>query len=303
LAAKLNKYLIDLTYEAALKSFWRHAALKKFLLSVGVTNNIEQTSDVTKRELLDCVFFNLQKTDKGKGIIFQMALALSEYLTFPDLRGFEGSESKTKDAQQAVQELKSYLDKQNDEIASERKRQATKDERRLEKANIQRAQTDKTNLQERLDAMFSKVGTQQGGYEFEEWFYELLSFCEEIKYKKPYKTDGRQIDGSLTYEGTTYLVELKFTKEQSGVDVVDSLKAKVDKMADNTMGIIVSINGYSKVAISDASGRKTTLMLMDARHLYYFFTGAMKFGDIIARIRCHASQTGKAYLDVNDFNN
>ncbi|MNJ61040.1 hypothetical protein D3C77_568090 [compost metagenome] len=148
--------------------------------------------------------------------------------------------------------------------------------------------------------MHPNVGTQEGGYAFEDWFYQLLDYCE-IPNRRPYKTDGRQIDGSLTHEGTTYLVELKFTKDQSGATDIDSLKAKVNKMADNTMGIMISISGYSNVAISEASGSKTTLIIMDASHLYLFLSGSMAFGEIISRVRRHASQTGEAYLPTSKF--
>lgn len=43
---------------------------------------------------------------------------------------------------------------------------------------------------------------------------------------------GRQIDGSLTLDGTTYLVELKFTASQANATDIDSLRSKVDDKAD-----------------------------------------------------------------------
>lgn len=177
----------------------------------------------------------------------------------------------------------------------------TTERARKQREKIQRSLTDKTKLQQNLDSLHIKVGTQEGGYEFEKWFYELLDYSE-IQNRKPYKSEGRQIDGSLTLEGTTYLVELKFTRDQSDATDIDSLKAKINKMADNTMGVMFSISGYSSVAINDASGSKTTLMLFDASHLYLFLSGAMKFEDIITRVRRHASQTGEAYLPVAKFN-
>jgi hypothetical protein len=67
------------------------------------------------------------------------------------------------------------------------------------------------------------------------------------------------------------------------------------------MGIMVSISGYSSTAISDASGSKTTLIILDASHLYLFLSGAMSFTDIISRVRRHVSQTGEAYLPANKF--
>lgn len=67
------------------------------------------------------------------------------------------------------------------------------------------------------------------------------------------------------------------------------------------MGIMVSISGYSSVALAQASGRKTTLLLLEARHIFLFLAGTLSFGDVIARVRRHASQTGEAYLPVSEF--
>jgi hypothetical protein len=302
LAAKITPRLIELTYEAALKSYWRRNALGSFLRSSHITEFFVSSwaNDESKRELLDRLFPKLQATDKGKALIFQMARSLSEQTTFPDLRNWEDSDTKIQSAHKAVTELKHYLKKQDSEVKDEREKKKFKEDARKEREKNQRARTDKTKLQSNLEVLLPKIGTQKAGYEFEGWFYDLLDFSE-IQNRKPYKTNGRQIDGSLTIEGTTYLVELKFTKDQSSAPDVDSLKAKVNKMADNTMGIMVSMSGYSSVAINDASGNKSTLIILDASHLYLFLSGVMNFKDIITRVRRHASQTGDAYLPTSKF--
>jgi hypothetical protein len=229
-----------------------------------------------------------------------MAKSLSEQTAFPDLRNWEDSDQKIKEAHKAVSDLKSYIKSLEEKVISEKEKLAAKAKSQAEKINIQRALTDKSKLQQSLDLLFPAVGTQKGGYDFEKWFYLLLDF-NEIDNRKPYKVDGRQIDGSLTLEGTTYLVELKFTKNQSSAEDIDTIKAKINKMADNTMGVMVSISGYSSVAVNDASGSKTTLLLLDFQHLYLHLTTNANFKDIISRVRRHASQTGEAYLPVNKF--
>lgn len=299
---KITPRLIDLTYESALKAYWRKEALRKFLRASHISESFLSSwnEDESKRAFLDRVFQNLQKSDNGKSVIIRMARSLSEQTTFPDLNGWEDSKQKLADATSAVQELRSYLLIQDQEIESEKEREQARREGQQRHQKIQRALTDRTKLQQRLDAMHSAVGTQSGGYEFQEWFYDVIDFCE-LQNRRPYTSDGRQIDGSITHEGTTYLVELKFTATQSGASDIDSLRSKVDDKADNTMGIVVSISGYSSVAINQASGRKTTLLLFDAAHLYHFLSGVMSFGDIISRVRRHASQTGEAYLPPKDF--
>ncbi|RYE40113.1 MAG: hypothetical protein EOP24_42070 [Hyphomicrobiales bacterium] len=225
---------------------------------------------------------------------------MSELSSFPDLRDWEDSAEKIAAATKAVAELKAYLRSQDEEIRSEREREEAKERARAERTRVQRSLTDKVKLQQRLDALHPSVGTQQGGYDFQDWFYDLLDFCE-IQNRRPYVTGGRQIDGSLTLDGTTYLVELKFTGTQSGSTDIDSLRAKVEDKADNTMGIMVSISGYSSVATAQASGRKTALLLLDAMHLYLFLSGTLSFADIISRVRRHASQTGESYLAASQF--
>jgi hypothetical protein len=302
MAAKITPRFIELTYEAALKSFWRKGALRKFLGGTNVPDTFIATwaGDESKREFLDRVFQKLQATDLGRAVIFEMASALSEQTSFPDLRNWEDSDQKIADARKAVVELNACLRAQDEEVRSEREREVAKMRARDERQRIQRGLTDKQKLQDRLNALHPAVGTQQGGYDFQDWFYDLLDFCE-IQNRRPYVSAGRQIDGSLTLDGTTYLVELKFTSGQADATDVDSLRSKVDDKADNTMGILVSISGYSSVAIKQASGRKTALLLLDAMHLYMFLAGSLSFQDVVLRVRRHASQTGEAYLPSSGF--
>lgn len=302
MAAKITPRLIELTYEAVLKSFWRKEALRKFLRASHVAEGFVATwaSDESKRDFLDRAFQKLQASDRGKAVIFEIARSLSEQTTFPDLRNWEDSAQKIVDATKAVSELKAYLKAQDENIRNDKEREEAKAKARDDRQKIQRSQTDKSKLQQRLDALHSAVGTQKGGYDFQDWFYDLLDFSE-IQNRRPYVNAGRQIDGSITFDGTTYLVELKFTGSQAGATDIDSLRSKVDDKADNTMGIMVSISGYSSVAITQASGRKMTLLLFDAMHIYMFLSGTLSFRDIISRVRRHASQTGEAHLAADIF--
>jgi hypothetical protein len=302
MATRITPHLIQLTYEAALRSFWRKEALRKFVRECHVSSNFVATwaPNESKREFLDRLFENLQKSDRGKAVILQMAVFLADQTSFPDLRNWEDSALKIAEATKAIKDLKAYLQKQEEAIESEREREQIKARARDERLKFQRAQTDKAKLDERLVMLHTAVGTTQGGYDFQDWFFDLVDFCEIVN-RRPYWSHGRQIDGSLNVEGTTYLVELKFTSTQADAIDIDSFKAKIESKADNTMGIMVSISGYSSVAINEASGKKTPLLLLDAPHIYLFLTGSLGLSEIITRVRRHAAQTGEAYLPVDKF--
>lgn len=302
MAIKITPHLVQLAYEAALKSFWRKESLRKFLRQSHVAESHLATlsPDESKRDFLDRTFAALQRSEKGKAVIGQMAIFLAEQTTFPDLRNWEDSAAKIQDASKAVAELKALIARQTEEVRSEREREAVKAKAREERAVVQQQRTSLSELMQRLNDLAPQMGTAPGGYAFQDWFYDLLAFTE-IEHRRPYNTGGRQIDGSITVDGTTYLIELKFTADQAGGPDMDVFRSKVESKADNTMGLFVSMAGYSSVAVKEASGKKSTLLLLDASHMYLVLTGGMQCIDVVRRVRRHASQTGESFLPVAAF--
>jgi hypothetical protein len=185
-------------------------------------------------------------------------------------------------------------------LQSEEEKLKSKQEFLKRQQEATRSQQTLQKLSDRLNKLATELGSQEAGYKFQDWFYNLLDFSE-ITNRKPYVSKGRQIDGSLTVSGTTYLIELKFTTEQASATEIDSFHKKVTTKADNTMGIMVSISGYSSVARQEASGDRTPLLLLDSAHIYLALGGVMGLADVIDRVRRHASQTGEAYLSVSEF--
>ena len=299
---RLTPYYVELIYDACLKSFWRRKALTKFLRQCNIAESFLATwaPGESKRDILDLLFEKLPRTDKGRTGLVKMAKYLMDQRTFPDLQNWEDSEQKIKDAHDAVSRLRIYHSRQEDEIQTEENRLKSQTAFREHQQEINRSQQTLKKLNERLNDLGQSLGTQKAGYDFQDWFYDLLDFSE-ITNRKPYTHAGRQIDGSLTLSGTTYLVELKFTGDQAGATDIDTFYKKVTTKADNTMGVMVSISGYSSVAAKEASGEKTPLLLLDHAHLYLVLGGIMGLSDVIERIRRHASQTGEAYLSANNF--
>jgi hypothetical protein len=299
---KLTPYYVNLVYDACLKSFWRKRALSKFLRQCGVADTFINGWDPqeSKREFLDRLFAELPKSDRGRSGLLRMAAFLMDQESFPDLQGWEDSAQKIKAAHDAGSKLRIHHSKQQDELQSGEEKLKAKQEFAKRQQEVTRSQQTLQELNDRLTELSSKLGSQEAGYKFQGWFYDLLDFSE-IPNRKPYVHNGRQIDGSLTISGTTYLVELKFTAEQASAPDIDTFYKKVTSKADNTMGIMVSISGYSSVAREEASGNKTPLLLLEHGHIYLVLGGMMGLADVIERIRRHASQTGEAYLSVSDF--
>jgi hypothetical protein len=299
---RLTPYYVELVYDACLKSFWRKKALAKFLRQCGISERFlaSWAPGESKRDLLDRLFEKLPRSDKERPALVRIAKYLMDQRTFPDLQNWEDSEQKIKDAHDAVSRLQIYHSRQEEKLQSEEDKEKAQAAFRKRQAQATRSQQSLQKLNDRLNELGHRLGTQKAGYDFQDLFYDLLDFSE-ITNRKPYTHAGRQIDGSLTLSGTTYLVELKFTTDQASATDIDTFYKKVTTKADNTMGVMVSISGYSSVAIEEASGEKTPLLLFDHEHLYMVLGGIMGLSDVIDRVRRHASQTGEAYLPAKQF--
>lgn len=299
---KLAGSFVNLVHEAAARSFHRRKALARFLRQAGVSEKFLAgwTPDESKRDLLDRLFAALPTQALGDDLVLRMARDLAAQTAFPDLHGWENSAMMLQSAGTAVKALKIALEQIDDQVLSEKERKAARERFAAFQEELARSRDSLESLDRRLKELATRLGSQEAGYAFQDWFYDLMDFSE-VQNRRPYVTDGRQIDGSITVAGTTYLVETKFTKEQATGPDIDVFFKKVTDKADNTMGVMVSISGYSGPAVDGASVRQTPLLLMDHRHLYLALGGTMSFGEIVERVRRHASQTGEALLPPERF--
>jgi hypothetical protein len=296
-------HYLELVADAALKSYWRKRALRLFLRRCGVSESFlgSWQSDESKRDFLYRLFPKLEDAgENGLRLVHRMADSLIQQASFPDLAGWEDSAQKIAEATAAIAALRSYREGQQAENISEKERAAARSRAAAIAAEIRARADDLTKLEAELAEIAKGLGTKEAGYAFQDWFYRLADFFE-VENRKPYVTGGRQIDGSITIEGTTYLVELKFTREQSDSPDIDSFYKKVSGKADNTMGVMFSISGYSSVAAKEASGPKGLLLLFDHAHIYMLLHGVCSLQELVGRVRRHASQTGEAFLEVRHF--
>lgn len=301
MADRLPPHFVQLVWEATHKSFWRRQSLWAFLRRSGIKDSFLATwhEDETKRDFLNRLFPFLETTDRGRRAISRIADSLLEQKSFLDLEGWDNSSKLKSDAQRAIGALRLYMTKKREDAASKREQEHTRKRAAEIREQQIRQQHDLSKLSDRLNALASELGTSQAGYAFQDWFYDLVEYFE-LQHRRPYVTKGRQIDGSITHGDTTYLVELKFTSDPAGGPDADTFRRKVESKADNTMGIMVSMSGFTGPAKEAASGERSPLLLLGYQHLYAVLGGVLTLGEAIARVRRYASQTGKAFFELDE---
>lgn len=303
---KLPHYFIVLTQDTCLHAFWRKDSLRTFLAQNGIKQNFLSTwgQDETKANFLRRLFMKLveDKSLMGHKAIFMISASLVEMKSFPDLHGWQDSDEKISKAYRAVEKLKLEYERICDELRNAEFKKEKQQQAREEREKMQYSCQTLEKFQTQLVELMKSIGNQQAGYDFEKWFYEFAIF-HDISSSPPYKDkNGRQIDGSITIDGTTFLVETKFTRNPLGAPDIDIFESKVRRKADNTMGLMISINGFTTEAIKAASCDRTLLILMDGGWFFnVIFMQKMNLKEAIQNILIHASRTGNSYLPINNY--
>jgi hypothetical protein len=300
---RLSPSFVELTLDALMKAFWYKTSLRLFLQQHSVKDSVlaQWHAEQSKRDFIAWLWPQLLKTDRGHEAILEMARSLAEMQHFPDLERKEDTKIRIPEAKQAIARLEEQVVKINETLqetaeAAERRRTAQQ-----EMAKRLALQQSLVKLQQQLTDLTPQLGIQDGGYAFERWFYDLAVYFE-LEARPGYKADGRQIDGAITIEGTTFLLETKFTKEPIGSPDIDTFMAKIESKADNTMGLFVSICGFNDGAKKAASKQRTPMLLLDHSHIFsLILRGTMKLPEVVSRIKRHASQTGSSYLGAAEF--
>lgn len=299
----LSPVFVELTQDALLKAIWFKSSLRLFLDQHKISEPAlaQWQADQSKRDFIEWLWSRLVKTKEGQNAILAMARTLAEMKHFPDLERKEDTKERIPAAVEAVNRLKKAVADINETLRetklSEARRKAAVEDISKRKA----AQQSLERLHAALNTLVAKIGTQEGGYEFERWIYELAIFFE-LDARPGYKATGRQIDGAITIDSTTYLIEAKLMNEPVGSPEIDIFMAKIESKADNTMGLFISLSGFNDGAKQTASKQRTPMLLLDSGHIFnLIMRGVMTLPQVVSRIKRHAHQTGSSFLGAADF--
>jgi hypothetical protein len=88
---------------------------------------------------------------------------------------------------------------------------------------------------------------KQRGFLLEDLLERIFSLYEIPTQKSFGRNEGgEQIDGAFKLEGWYYLVECKWTQKLTDIRQLDSLYGKISRSGKQTLGLFLSINGWSK---------------------------------------------------------
>lgn len=298
MAKRLAPAAIPALKEALCAVYWYKADLRSFLQQCLSNPAILATLnwDSYKRQVVsDLVDYLVRDQDKYLGDLTRLCNAVCDLSTFQHLEQLEGGAQKAERARAAIAQLKGLVTphqearKEADDLAERQRRAAEK--LRTNAAVRQKLE----DIKARYMALVVSSNVQGRGFELERVMYDLFELFD-LDPKASFRNTGEQIDGAFSFDGTDYLFEAKWQQELVNAAALDSFASKVRRKLENTLGVFLSINGYSQDGIAAHSAGGAVIILMDGADLMAVLEERIDFVSLLLRKKRHASQTGSIYL-------
>jgi Holliday junction resolvase-like predicted endonuclease len=140
---------------------------------------------------------------------------------------------------------------------------------------------------------------QTRGTELNNLIAEMLD-CYGIQANASVRGYG-EIDVTFTVEGIRFVLEAKWEKEKADTGKLSKLRTRVQQRLIATVGMFVSMAGYTQEAIDDVktSGR-LEMLLIDRRHLEAMISGIVPPAELFHLLVDKASYEGRPYYSLED---
>jgi len=284
--------------EALCSVYWYKSDLHGFL-SLCLTNPAILNSfnwENYKRQIAsDVIDFLVANPGSHLGDLTKICYELCKLTDFSHLKPLDDGPAKVEKARGAVNQLKQLVEphqeikreqdeiKKRQETAAQKLRQNTAVRQKLE------------SIKNKYMALISSNDPQARGFELERIMYELFELFD-LDPKASFKNRGEQLDGAFTLEGTEYLFEAKWQKELVNKAALVAFTDKVRTKLENTLGIFLSINGFSQDGVTAHQAGGAAIILMDGGDLMAVFEERIDFVSLLLKKKRHAAQTGSIYL-------
>lgn len=284
--------------EALTHIYWYKNDLKSFLtksLPKNILLGYLDFDNSTKREIASIVVDRLFELNKHEELL-QLAKYVCELNSFEHLKHLENAETKIINAKNSINQLRiimaQYQENEQEKIIKDKKR----------KENQEKIMSFK-NYQEQLNLlkddffqlMSKNLTAQQKGFKLEKIMNELFSL-NDLDPKSSFKVIGEQIDGAFTLDNTEFLFEAKWVSNPINKAELAVFKDKVKTKLENTLGLFLSINGFSEDGLIAFQAQDKVVILMDGSDLMAILEDRISFPKLINRKKQIASREGKIFV-------
>jgi hypothetical protein len=297
---RLSPTAIQALQEALSHIYWYKQDLKRFLVAglAGTTLVNRVNWDNPKRQIVsDLMEILCADQDCYLGELRFLLKEVSEFRDFSHLERLEDGKRKAAEARESVRKLQELV-QVHDKVVSEQKEAAERRREEAVKLDVRKAMlTGLDELRRHYIALVMESNAQKRGYELEKLMYDLFRLFD-LDPKASFRITGEQIDGAFTLQAMDYLFEGKWSGLVSAKEM-DAFGSKVQRKLDNTLGLMLSVDGFQSDGVEAHSKQRPVLLLMTGSDLMAVLDGRIDFVDLLVRKRRHASQTGRILIEFS----
>ncbi|NIF04825.1 hypothetical protein F3J23_05160 [Chryseobacterium sp. Tr-659] len=292
---KISPQQIIAVKEALSVIYWKKEDLQQFIKLSLDNRTIVATINwnLTKREIVkELINRMVSRLDIYENDLINLVFAVIDFNDFGNLSYWDEDGSKTKKAKEAVNSLrnstKGYT--QTNKEQEEAKARRIKAEQSVKKALS--LEEELSQLKNEFYEIAINKNFNQRGFQLEKFLYKLF-LLYDLEPKGSFKINGEQIDGAFTFQNTDYLLEAKWAKEVNRSDLA-TFCYKVESKFKNAAGLLISIDGVTKEAVSS---HFKSIIIMDGVDLLAVLDHRISLSDLLFKKRRKASETGNIYVN------
>lgn len=292
--------------EALASIYWVKKDLRRFLdlclENSAILSTIDWENNTKYTISNELIGRMMERRDIYHEDILRIINEILELNDFSHLLNWDDGEQKEHIAKQKVASLRKHA---AGYFELEKDRQKAKERQVKAREAVQssiRYNKKLDTFREKYAALVISSNPQKRGYELEKLLNELFIFFD-LDPKSSFKIVGEQIDGAFTFDNNDYLLEAKWQNSLVSSEPLYAFGSKVSGKLKTTLGLFISINGFSEDSTKSRADNLRSILLMDGQELMAVLEGRIKLPRLLYMKRRHASQTGNIYYRVSDMFN
>ncbi len=293
---------VNALIEALTHVYWRKDDLKRFLLHTisdnkikGVVNSIDWTLRENTKKVIATRLVEIMSSDQAQHFNELLSLIenILEFRSFQHLEKEEDSKDKIEKATNSVRALRELSEGYFDAIQKRKEIEKLREESKLERRQKIEFLNQLTDLRDRYSSLVCSSDNQRKGYDLEKLMFDLFKLFD-LDPTPSFKRDFDQIDGAFSLNGTEYLFEAKWTTQPTETKDVSIFNSKIeDSTLENTLGVFLSINGFTEKAKLKYANRRASVIMIEGIDLFSVLNGDIGFDELVENKKKQAARLGK----------
>jgi hypothetical protein len=298
----MEQSLLSALQDAVVKVFWTRQDMRKMLTANGVPPQLlnEQDWTLAKYLILSPIIDRLNRAPNGGDILNAI---VREVTAFPNcdhlLRWPDGARRKL-DGEVALEHLRTmsaHIEQGRRNAQAERE---VRERRRADQIRTAEHAARLLAIKTEFLGYMSDEDRQAAGLGLERILYNLFLLVE-MSPRGPFSRQGEQIDGAFTLGSDHFLLEAKWQRPPVNLSQLRDLDGAVSSTLDNTLGLFISINGFSEEGLREYTlGNRPRLICADGEDLMLVLDGRIPLADLLRRKKDLAAERRTVFVRGSD---